>query len=259
MADDVVRTLERRWRATQDPLDEAAFHAARVRAGVLHPSRLALAAALGRRGAAPIGAEPARWPDDPSAWGRLFQVALLIAPDDQARARALVILAGTALAALARERDVADLAFVRQALALEHDELAAVAGLLVRAIRTGELLRQELPTVQTHGHRSSLPRWVSWTSALAGATRIEVSAHTAPAAPTAFMGSLWPITANAAEARFGADATAWARAVREALEAGLAPWALGEEDPIDTPGPRFTPPAEAEVALREVHTRSTTT
>lgn len=47
-----VRDLERRWRASNDPHDEAAWHVARVRGGQLAPERVELAAVLGHEAAA---------------------------------------------------------------------------------------------------------------------------------------------------------------------------------------------------------------
>lgn len=69
MGDLRLRGLERRWRKTADPRDEATYLAERVRVGDLSPARLRLAAYAGGAGAAlALGSQGPTAPEGLTAW-----------------------------------------------------------------------------------------------------------------------------------------------------------------------------------------------
>lgn len=257
MSDAALRELERRWRTSGAVEDEAAWHAARSRAGQLDRGRLQLAADLGWRAAelavgtldpaSPPGIVerllPRRRPE-PHTWTGLRAMFAGAAGQSEVQDRLL----------LAEGERVLDLvlAEIDQPGPEVPEEYRAWVGREVRAFHaqlradldelTARLLHSERPprrgaprdacwfNLRENGRQgarySPAPDWSQWARALRD--RIAARTHGRP-----HEGTPWPADGRAAARELGEPwASTWPAQIRAHLRPALAPWLLGLSDPL---------------------------
>jgi hypothetical protein len=150
MSDATLRALERRWRATGDVEDEAAFLLQRVRAGGLCDARLDLAAYCGHdaavRARPPARSQP-RWFEGLSRWGEevelraaVHAMEAAVEDDELVARRALDAVQAWRLCPCekhlgqARDAGMDAVAAAREAWGEERGRIVRAAGLVALAL-----------------------------------------------------------------------------------------------------------------------------
>lgn len=229
MADAALRELERRYRESGEEADRARWLAGRVRAGEVSTDRLALAAHAGD-----AAARLALGPDAPPVVHDLTEWARALAPwGAEARARAALAAARAALPLLLRGSNPnPELPrLLRAAEGFVHGpERSASARLAPPGVEPRAAAVQAIARAIERADTFAVDEAGQ---AIVAAAQAALWIPHGDHAPPPLRESLDAAVAEAlllAARALGRDSGP--RAVRAALTAALAPWALGEDDPL---------------------------